>query len=199
MLAIYIGSFNPITNAHLTIAKASLKYASKCIFVPVSDLYQKASLNVNALDRLSMIQCAIQNEPRFEVSDIEIKIAQDFNHQNKTLETLRLLKEKYQDELAFIIGADNLINLKSWYRYQELLSEFKVIVISRDEYNVREIIDGDLELKSFLKDAFILDDIHIDISSRDVRERLYKNQNVNGLIDANVIKYIEKNGLYRSK
>ena len=196
MLAIYIGSFNPITKAHLAIAEASLAYARKCVFVPVSDLYAKESLKVKAEDRLNMIKCAIHDEPLFEVNDLEIKIAKETGHQNKTLETLRMLKEFYHEDLAFIIGADNLLQIKTWYHYQELLKEFQVIVISRNQTLVSEIINEDSELKVLLSSAVLLDDIAIDISSKMVRTAVAKHQSIDEYVTQTVKKYIEIHELY---
>ncbi len=199
MFAIYIGSFNPITKAHLSIAQASLTFADKCIFVPVSDLYAKPSLQVKAEDRLNMIKCAIQDEPRFEVNDIEIKVAEATKHQNKSLETLRMLKAEYQEDLAFMIGADNLLQIKTWYHYQELLKEFQVIVISRDCNLVSKIIEKDAELKELLSLAILLDDINIDISSEKVRTAVANQQSIDEYVTPIVKKYIEVHELYGGK
>lgn len=196
MYAIYIGSFNPVTKAHLLIAEEILKYTERCIFVPVSDLYGKASLKVKAQDRLAMLKLATNKQPRFEVNDIEIEMAKEFQYQNKTLTTLRLLARQYQNELAFVIGADNLLEIKNWYCYKELLSEFRLIVISRNNLDIEEYLKNDLELKELTQNAIILNEINLPISSQLVRYNVAHNLPIDELVDAEVQNYIEINNLY---
>ena len=196
MDAIYIGSFNPVTNAHLLIAEEILKYAEHCIFVPVSDLYGKDSLNVDACHRLKMLELATAKQPRFAVNDIEIVMAEKHRCQNKTLTTLRFLTKQYRSELAFVIGADNLLDIKNWYCYKELLSEFRLIVIKRGDLDIEEYLKNDLELKELTQNAIILNEIDLPISSQLVRYNVAHKLPIDKLVSAEVQNYIEINNLY---
>ena len=196
MDAVYIGSFNPVTKAHLQIAEEILKYAENCIFVPVSDLYAKDSLKVKGEERLEMLRLATQNQKRFIVDDLEIAMAKKYHHQNKTLETMRVLAQQYHKDLAFVIGADNLLEIKNWYHYRELLKEFRLIVISRDGLDLYEYLSEDQELKELTKDTIVLNHIDLNISSKLVRHHVLNGLPVDELVTKEVQDYIEKHNLY---
>ncbi len=131
MNIIYCGSFNPITMAHLLTAQTTLNLlkADKIIFVPASSLYAKAGL-IEDTERVKIINLAIEDNDKFVCSDIEIRYAKENSRQLKTLETLNMLKNEY-DNLALLIGMDNYHDLESWYKVEELIKNFKIIVYPR--------------------------------------------------------------------
>ncbi|MGI6510111.1 MAG: nicotinate (nicotinamide) nucleotide adenylyltransferase [Erysipelotrichaceae bacterium] len=131
MNIVYCGSFNPITMAHLLTAQTTLNLlkADKVIFVVTSSLYAKAGL-IEDEERIKIIKLAIEDNDRFICSDIEIRYAKENNRQLKTLETLNLLNKDF-DNLALLIGMDNYHDLENWYKVEELLKDFKIIVYPR--------------------------------------------------------------------
>ena len=76
------GSFNPPTNAHISLAKTALEKCKldKIIFIPMGDFYGKQGL-AKAKYRYEMLEIVCKAEESFEVSDIEIKV-------NKKLDTI---------------------------------------------------------------------------------------------------------------
>ena len=131
MNIVYCGSFNPITMAHLLMAQTTLNLlkADRIIFVPASSLYSKAGL-IDDEERVKIINLAIEDNDRFVCSDIEIQYARENKRQLKTLETLNLLKKEY-DDLALLIGMDNYHTLEEWYKVEELVKNYKIIVYPR--------------------------------------------------------------------
>lgn len=88
-------------------------------------------------------------------------------------------------EIAWIIGADNMVTLNQWTRWQELLSKCTFIVILRDQYDSRAVLEKAIpfEVRKYIidnpdkvKGIFLIeehpDDIYSDISSTKVREQL---------------------------
>ncbi|HQB32030.1 MAG TPA: nicotinate (nicotinamide) nucleotide adenylyltransferase [Erysipelotrichaceae bacterium] len=131
MNIVYCGSFNPITMAHLLMAQTTLNLlpADRIIFVPTSSLYSKPGL-LEDDERLNIIRLALEDNKKFVCSDIEMRFARENKRQLKTYETLKLLKNKY-DNLALLIGADNFHFLDSWYKAEQLVQEYKIIVYPR--------------------------------------------------------------------
>ena len=197
IIAVFGGSFNPPIISHFLLAKEILKKCikvEKIIFVPVSIKYNKNGLIENKY-RYEMLKLGCKNEPNLEVLDIELKN----NVQLSTLDTLNKIKEMYEDkEIYFIIGTDNLKQLKTWNKAEELVKKYKFFVLQRDNDIVEEIIEQDMFLKQN-KQAFInLKNIEkIDLSSTMVREKIQKGENTKGLIPDEIEKYIKENKLYR--
>ncbi len=195
MHIVFFGTFNPVTNAHIKIASKASKVFNNAevIFVPVSDSYSKNSLNTSFNDRVNMLRLAIKNHPNFIIEEIEENYFKKENRQLKSIETLRLLKEKYNDELAFLIGTDNYFDLPNWYKVNDLLTEFIPIIYPRtNEFN-----KTDLVLYEKYKNRFIfLDNMELVLmSSTLVRENLTKGLDVSNMLDKDVLKYIKEKGI----
>lgn len=188
MNVIFIGSFNPITTAHMMVAKEVLNRedVEKIIFVPVSDLYAKHSLNTAINHRIKMIELVL-NDDMF-VSDIEDKLAKKYHRQPKTYETLLALNESYNN-LTLLIGMDNYYDLPNWYMIDELLNEFKVMVYPRG-HKMIDVKSSSLYARYHERFIFIEPRMVSDISASIVRKNIKNNIDVNGSLDERVKEYI---------
>ena len=190
MLAIFGGAFNPPTIAHYKVAKHVLKLpeVTSLRFVPVGDHYQKAGL-IPAFHRERMLEIMTSGLPNMSVSNIEIKA----KHPLKTIETLEIIQNEYPKEsIAFVMGADNLCGLTNWYKYEQLVKRFKLIIVNRGEFDVNHYIKMNFP---FAIDSFVVacDFEKINISSSEYRGDLTKDE----FLLVEVEKYIKKHGLYR--
>jgi len=153
VIAVFGGAFNPPLNSHFEFAKEIAdKYENieKIIFVPVSSRYNKEGL-ISDEHRYNMLKLVCDKNPKLLVSRIEI----DSESQPYTVETLEQIKLKYpKHEIWFIIGSDNLKLLPKWRQAERLISEFKIIVIERDNDKIDEIIMQDKLLNAH-KDSFL--------------------------------------------
>ena len=153
IIAVFGGSFNPPTIAHVDLAKQILaknKDIEKVIFVPVSTKYNKKGL-ASDLDRFNMLKCICDNEKNLEVSSIEL----DSERQLYTIETLRTIHQQYPNKnIFFVLGTDNLKELQTWHNADKLLEEFKMLVLERDNDVMEKIIENNNILKQH-KEAFI--------------------------------------------
>ena len=180
----YGGSFNPPTIAHQAIAKA-LKDNFKpenLIIIPTGDNYHLKDM-VEFKHRYNMCKIAFSGDI---ILDIE-------SHKDKykgTLATLNSLSCDY-DDLYFCMGADNLITIKKWIKYEELLSKYKFIVFRRNEINVEDFILNNI---NEFKQNIIIVDFDNDLSSSKFRKT--KNKDI---VDINVLKYIDENNLYEEE
>ena len=198
MIGVFIGSFNPITSGHLLIAQTMLEHSActHIMFVPVSDLYKKDTLNVTAQQRVEMIQLAISDYDNMSVNTIEIDIAKSTGYQNKTIETMRLLQKEYQDKLMFIVGADNVSKLHTWYEAESLVQEFGILVISRDGIDVETLIQNDEWLSKHVSFYDVVDEAMNSASSSQIRQAIKENLPISGLVCDKVEQYIKEHRLY---
>lgn len=182
------GTFNPIHQGHLALAKAALEKLKldQLYFVPTYQhpLEQKES-SVSAEHRLEMIRMAIQGEKRFLASDCEIK-RKGISY---TVDTLKEFRRRFPKphELFFITGGDWGKHLDQWKDIDTIFSLAHFVVANRPGFDVRSVP----------KQVEVLDFIPLDISSTQVREELKKNGN-EPMIPRNVLSYIRKHRLYES-
>jgi len=190
MIVIFGGAFNPPTVAHREIyfhIKEHLPI-EKFIYLPVSNLYTKRSLVSNP-HRLAMLKLLTRDLPDVEVSTMEF----DDSDYKGTYQTMLRFQEKYQDkDLAFVIGADNLVKLYKWINAKSLLNEFKFIVINRSKTDIISYIQNDAFLKEHQDTFIILPDFDHEVSSSAFRESFDPIYVTN-----EVYQYIMENELYR--
>ena len=196
IIALFCGSFNPPLFSHFSLAEQLLNNDNnieKVMFVPVSHKYNKAGL-VSDEHRFNMLNLVCQNNPKFEVSNIEFNTSR----QPYTLETMEMMKQNYPEyEIRLIIGTDNLKELETWHEVEHLLSQFKVIVLSRDEDNAEEIIKRNNLLSNYFS-SFIINNVSLrtSLSSTFVRSEIKKHNSVKYLLPDERIDYIKENNLY---
>lgn len=198
-IAIYGGSFNPPLNSHFSLAEQIVNEyedIEKVVFVPVSTKYEKKGL-INDKDRYNMLKIVCEKNNLFDVSDVEIKS----DRQYTTNETLRILQKEYKEkELLFVIGTDNLKIMEYWLGVEDLIENFKIIVIERDNDDMYEIINKSEFLKrnekSFIK---LEENIKSSMSSTYVRKKIISGKNIRYLTPDEVYFYIKEHNLYKNK
>ncbi len=182
IIAVFGGSFNPPANSHISLAKQILENDNnieKVIFVPVNVKYNKEGLASNE-DRFFMLQKICENNKGLEVSDIEITS----QRQLYTIETLRLIQEQYKEyDIYFVLGTDNLKELETWHDADELLKNFKMLVLERGEDSVERIIKNDNFLRKYKASFSKLQNIEkINLSSTEIRDKVKKGESVTKLV-----------------
>ena len=187
-IAVFGGSFNPPTIAHISLAKqvlAKMDNLEKVILVPVSTRYNKNGLATDEI-RFNMLEQICAKEPGLEVSRLEL----DSDKQLYTIETLRKIKQQNPNkQIYFVLGTDNLKELETWHKVYELLSSFKFIVLKRDEDSVSDIIDKSTILKKYESSFFELNGIDtVDLSSSYVRKRIQDGETIVGLVPSKIEK-----------
>ena len=108
------------------------------------------------------------------------------------------LQDKYPEcEIKLIIGTDNLRQFESWHNVEYLLQKFKVIVLSRNEDNIEEIISQSKLLSAYRSSIIESHSkIKIYLSSSMVRNLIKEGKSVRYLLPDEIIDYIKKNNLY---
>lgn len=194
-MCLFGGTFDPPHNGHFIIAEAIRQNLdlNKIVFIPAYNPPHKyAQLPITPIEhRLAMLELCTRYNAHFEINDIEIQRGGI----SYTIETIRQIKSENQlsaGELYFLIGSDSLAEFKTWYRWQDILEECKVVVARRPRFE-KEAIDTEI-----LEQVLFLNLPRIEISSTEVRERFEKGQMTRFYISDAVYEYIQAHGLYRT-
>lgn len=190
---IFGGAFDPVHNGHLTIAREILSGAALngVLFVPSFIPPRKVRGCVASFeDRLEMLRLATAETGQFCVSDIE-SLSDEPGY---TLHTVRAVKKRFPaTEFSFIIGADLLNEIETWYETLEIIKEVPIIAGSRPG-SALEIPFG------FPAGAITLvPTTPVDLASHEIRGRVasgFTLERLAKMTPPGVAKYIMEKGLY---
>ncbi|MEI6123963.1 MAG: nicotinate (nicotinamide) nucleotide adenylyltransferase [Bacteroidota bacterium] len=186
---LYFGSFNPIHIGHLAIANYMLEFTDLdeiCFVVsPQNPLKSKDSLLANR-HRYAMVQRAIEDFYRFQVSNVEFKLSLP----SYTINTLAVLSEKYpHKKFALILGADNLSNFKKWKNWEMILQHYPLYVYPRP--------CGDGGALREHEAVTWVDAPMMEISSSFIRKAIQMKKDVRFFLPEKVHAYVEEMGFYK--
>lgn len=194
-LTVFAGTFNPIHIAHLILAEAvrvSLR-SEKILFIPSHLPPHRETALAEAKHRLEMVRLATEDNPAFEVSDIEFKL----DGKSYTLNTIKHLYKQYPDitgKINFIIGADAFLRLESWHKPEEFVKLVNFVVLERiGSSDVEKTIEN-IKLKDL--DYTVIEAPIIDISSSYIRSLIKNRESIKYLVTDAVKDYIQSNQLY---
>ena len=191
-IGLFGGTFNPIHHGHLINAQIVLEELSldKILFIPSKmPVHKELEGLAVAEDRFNMIKAAVDDNPFFEVSRIEI----DRKDDSYFIITIRqLLKEYPNDEIFVIIGSDAFIELHKWKDYREILNTVSIILLQRP--GVKKIKKAGTKIA---RDINIINNPLIEISSSGIRRNIKYEKSIKYLVPAGVEEYIMKKGLYK--
>lgn len=193
------GTFNPIHNGHLFLAENAYEQTGldKVLFMPSKNPPHKDKpMNITEQQRVDMVKLAIQGNPHFQISEMELK-RDGFTY---TADTLTLLKRENPGiHYYFIVGTDSLFMMQNWVKPQVIFDQCSVVVAGRNFAQDEQI----LKHIEFLKANFKADIIYvrmpmIQISSQDIRHRIATGKTVKYFLPDKVIDYINDNNLYKA-
>lgn len=188
------GTFNPIHYAHLISAeqvRVGLNY-DKILFVPAARPPHKSQPDmVSAEHRYQMVKLATAQNPYFDVSRIEL----DRNGPSYTIQTIKLLRQTLEEitELAWIIGADSLIEYKIWKDFDDVIKLCTLVVTTRPNYDLEQV---PLEIRN---QVTIFRITGSDISATEIRNRIRKKLSIRYLVPEVVVNYINEQHLFQDK
>ncbi len=181
------GTFNPIHYGHLILGEQVLGQLGldRVILVPTYLPPHKSGAGVIAAERrLKMAELAVEDNPHFEVSDIEVRR----KGKSYTIDTLRAVKKNYPSAgLFFICGSDLVSEIPTWKDVGEIYKMATFVLAKRPGYGKR------LSGRRFVKIGVA----QVDISSSLIRDLVREGRSIRYLTPDSVIRYIEKNELYR--
>ena len=189
-ICLFGGTFDPPHLGHLLIAQTICEAESfdKILFIPVNIPPHK-SVNTLLEDRLNMLNIAIEDNPNFEISDIEIKRG----GVSYTIDTIRNIKKQYNissNKISYLIGSDSLLNFHKWKDPEKILEECQIIVAIRPGFRPSDIPAWILHKIQFANIP------RFEISSTNIRGRWVKGKTIRYLVTLPVWEYINKNKIY---
>jgi nicotinate-nucleotide adenylyltransferase len=190
------GTFDPIHLGHLIIAEEArdrLDLEEVC-FVPARDPWMKAGQPLTSgHDRLSMARLAMEDNPFFRVSTLELERPGP----SYTVDTLRELQEDYGPEaqLFFILGSDAFARFDEWKDTEGILGLATLVVVDRPGATAStEAIDQQVGNAGSVERVR---GVHLEISAKDIRRRVAAGASIRYLVPEPVERYIYARGLYR--
>lgn len=189
-ICLFGGTFDPPHIGHLLIAQTICEAESfdKILFIPVNIPPHK-SVNTPLEDRLNMLEIAIDDNPNFEISDIEIKRG----GVSYTIDTIRTIKKQYNissNKISYLIGSDSLLNFHNWKDPEKILEECQIIVAIRPGFRPSDIPAWILHKIQFANIP------RFEISSTNIRSRWVEGKTIRYLVTLPVWEYINKNKIY---
>lgn len=188
-LGVFGGTFDPIHNTHLAIARAALRQArlDKILFVVAANPPHKRDATfASADDRMALVEAAVSNLSRMEASRIEL----ERKGASYTADTLEALKAAEPDaEIYLILGMDALMDLPRWKSPERILAAASLLAVPRPgECVVPPMLAGRFELLDFPE---------TDISSTEIRRRIADGDPCEDALPSSVRRLIAERGLYR--
>lgn len=195
-IVVYGGSFNPPHNSHFVIAQQvinQLENVESVIFIPVNSKYCKSHLEDN-IHRYHMLDIVIKKNPNFLLSDMDLKEEKSLS----TIETLERVKKQFPDkEICFLLGSDNLRETHGWVRAEEIMKNYKIIVMERADDDVESIINHDDFLNKHRDNIIKLDvSLKSNCSATFLRNQIKRHKSIQYLLPDEVYEYIKINHLY---
>ncbi|MBM6619225.1 nicotinate-nucleotide adenylyltransferase [Bacillus suaedaesalsae] len=177
------GTFDPPHNGHLLIAHEVHKALTldEVWFMPTKIPPHKEREVTGEKNRIAMLELALKNNEYFSIQPIELHR----EGKSYTYDTIRLLKEMYDHDFYFIIGADMVEYLPSWYNIDELIKLLTFVGVGRAGYS-NETSYPLLHVSTPM----------FEVSSTLIRERTKQKGNTHMLVPYQVKQYIEENRLY---
>ncbi len=183
-LCVLGGTFDPVHDAHLQMARAALDALSpeRVLWIPTgSPPYRKPPVASGA-HRVAMLRLAIASEARYAIDERELAPGAS----GYTYDTLCALRGEVPatTQLVLLMGADQYAAIETWHRWRELLAQFRVAVAARPGWRAP---DGTV-------DSFPMEPSGISASA--IRARLAAREDVAAMLPRPVLDYILTNGLY---
>ena len=189
-IGLFGGSFNPIHNGHIRLARALLQEAGLdevWFMVSPQNPFKQNQQLLDDDKRFRLVQIALKDEPHLKACDFEFNLSKP----SYTWNTLQALQETYpEDQFTLLIGGDNWAAFDKWYRYEDILQRYPIVVYPREG---SEVTGFEFQVPKIK----IVKTPLINISSTQIRQRIQAGKSVRGLVPTGVAMVLEQEHLYR--
>ena len=215
-IAFYGGSFDPLHNGHLTIARklTEMFELDEFVFIPAFHApHKKDKKPTSAFHRFAMLALATASAAKIKISTVEL----DAPERPFTFETQTKLKKELPDaKIFFVIGADSWMEINTWREWEKVLTLTNFIVVTRPGYEIgfshvkpeiksrivdlrNSVYEERFDAQSAIQNSriYITDAVNLDVSATEVRRKIRQNEETwHEFVPDEVAKYIEKYDIY---
>lgn len=187
------GSFDPVHQAHLDLANAALNtlQLDQVQLLPAAKPWQKGTLGATSEHRLAMLELATAPYRGLSVNPIEIQ-------RGGTTYTYDTVSQLPTDATYYwILGTDQLQNLTSWHRWQDILQFVNLAVAQRPGSSTQPPAELQHMLEQHNKSLHHIDFAPTPISATLIRKKLQQHQPVENMVPTQVLHYIQQHKLYQ--
>ena len=189
-IGLFFGTFDPIHNGHLKIAKYIIeeKLADKVWLVVTPENPIKVGSKISSFNhRFNMAKIATEKYDNIIPSDLEVNLKKP----NYTIDTLEYISNKLKDiEFSLIIGEDNYKIFDTWKDYKKIINKYKIFIYPR-----KGTLNENLHIIN--QNTMYIGGPRIDLSSTNIRKIVSKKSDPKDLISSKVMEYINSNKLYQ--
>lgn len=196
-IGIFGGTFDPPHLSHLILAEEAMHQMSldQLLFVLTPDPpHKQDQLITAAADRLAMLEAAIGDNGKFEISRVEI----DRPGPHYTVDTVHLLQNQYPEaKLIYLMGGDSLRELPTWSRGKEFLQACDGIGVMRRLGDNIDLNSLEPDLPGVSEKVEFIDAPLLEIASHQIRRRIAEGRPYRYYLSPAVVTLILKRGLYQ--
>ena len=187
-IAYFFGTFNPIHNGHISIARYVLEneYADKVVFVvsPMSPFKRNSHL-LQDDERLKMVKIATEKFPEMEASDVEFHMpVPSFSYDT----LLHLEKQNPNQNKIILLGSDQLEGFEKWKNYRYIVDNYLILMYPRMGFEHPDLSD--------FPQIHLIDAPLLDVSSTKIRQRIAQHLPISEFVDSKVEDWITQHGYY---
>jgi nicotinate-nucleotide adenylyltransferase len=194
------GTFDPIHIGHLEVAREAVARLDlpRILFIPAGQPWLKLN-NANAVSpvphRLEMVRLGLADHPRFQLSTLEI----ERSGPTYSVDTIAQLHAQLDegDEIFFILGWDNLMQLPKWHQPQRLIEMCRLVAVPRVDFPLPDLPALEKELPGITQKVILFDKPRIDINASEIRKRAAQGKSISEFVPKPVESYIKEHGLYK--
>jgi nicotinate-nucleotide adenylyltransferase len=196
-VGLFGGTFDPPHVGHLILAseaKWQLEL-TRVLWTVTPDPPHKQDQSITSLEhRLAMVKLAIQDNPFFELSDVELSRPGP----HYTVDTVKILaKENPAAEIVPIIGGDSLNDLPTWHQPREFLYAAHWVGVMRRPGEVTNLEALEHDLPGISSKVHFVEAPLLEIASREIRDRIGTGKPFRYYLPESVYDYIETQHLYQ--
>ena len=188
------GTFNPVHNGHLAVAQAvhDQLQLDKILLIPSSNPPHKEETElIDYEDRWQMLERAVATSSYLEISHL------DYTPEGKSYTKnlmIRLREHHPATTFYFIIGADNISQIATWYDFPWLMKHVNFVAVTRENFERESLPDLD-----YFSQITFVEMEPVNISSSRIRQLISKGEDISSLVPPSVAQYISQKGLYLPK
>jgi nicotinate-nucleotide adenylyltransferase len=197
-VGLFGGTFENTNVGHLILASEAQSQLelTRLLWTVTPDPPHKQDQTITSLaHRLAMVKLAIQDNPFFELSNIELNRPGP----HYTIDTIKLLAEENPEaEIVPILGGDSLNDLPTWHQPKEILYTAHWVGVMRRPGEKTNLQALERELPGISSKVHYVDAPLLEIASREIRERAATGKPFRYYLPEPVYEYIEQHQLYQA-